>query len=815
MKKIIIGTLLAALAAGASAASSAENGRVTQSFDADWRFLKADAPGAEQPDFADSAWRQLTVPHDWSIEGPFDETNQTGTAGAFLPAGIGWYRKHFTLPENDSSRRAFIEFDGVMANSDVWINGFHLGKRPFGYASFSYELTGHLNFGGKDNVLSVRVDDSVQPAMRWYAGAGIYRHVRLVVTDAVHIVKDGVFISTPQISTTQATVHVQTTVTNESDSSREIFLGFSLLDPDGKEVNFATMGLAATYSQTLAAGKSAQIDQDITVANPQLWNLDKPVLYRARVTLYNGVNRALNLPASSAVRTLDNETTPFGIRDAHFEPETGFWLNGKNFKLKGAAIHSDGGAFGDAVPMGVWEQRLTELKKIGVNALRLSHNPPTPDLLDLCDRMGFFVMDEMFDVWTVGKSSLSGQRLADYHLIFNEWSSIDTADTVRRDRNHPSVIIYSAGNEIHDTPNAALAIGILTRLVSVFHTNDPTRPVTQALFRPTTSHDYTDGLADLLDVVGTNYRDEELLAAQRAKPTRKILGTEITHDRASWVSMRDHPAYAGQFIWTGIDYLGESRAWPVVASGSGFLDRTGTIRPIGHERQSWWSDTPMVCIARRVAAPPANDPSGAPAADRRPQTAFSDWTPKNSAPHNENVEVYSNCKEVELFLNGQSLGVKPLNSDAAPRTWRVDYAPGTLKAVASNDGKVAATDELRTAGPPAKILLTPDAGTVADDWDGIVRVTATVVDKDGTVIPDADDLVTFKISGPGVIAAVDNADNASHESFQAGDRHAFKGRCVAFVKATAPSGQIVLTASASGLTAGSISIQTTQLPLTK
>jgi beta-galactosidase len=326
------------------------------------------------------------------------------------------------------------------------------------------------------------------------------------------------------------------------------------------------------------------------------------------------------------------------------------------------------------------------------------------------------------------------------------------------------------------------------------------------LFRPTTSHDYTDGLADLLDVVGTNYRDEELLAAQRAKPTRKIIGTEITHDRASWVSMRDHPAYAGQFIWTGIDYLGESRAWPVVVSGSGFLDLTGTIRPIGHERQSWWSDTPMVCIARRVAAPPANDPAGAPAADRRPQTAFSDWTPKNSAPHNENVDVYSNCKEVELFLNGQSLGVKPLNSDAVPRTWRVAYAPGTLKAVASNDGKVVATDELRTAGPPSKIVLTPDAGTVADDWDGVVRVVATVVDKDGTVVPDSENLVTFKISGPGVIAAVDSANNSSHELFQASERHAFQGRCVAFIKAAAPSGEITLTASASGLTGDSTSI---------
>ena len=777
-------------------------------FDSNWSFLKADAPGAEQPGFNDTGWRRVDLPHDWSIEGPFDETNKTGPAGAYLPNGIGWYRKHFTLPETFSARRVSVEFDGVMANSDVWINGFHLGKRPFGYVGFSYDLTGHLNFGSKENVLAVRADNSVEPASRWYEGAGIYRHVRLVVTDPVHIVKDGVFISTPQVSTEQATVHVQTTVTNQSAASSGIFVVVSLLDSTGK-----IAGSTETHSQALDAGKSTQIEQNIIVLNPQLWSLESPSLYRAVVTVKAGMNGPVSYTIPS---TLDSETNFFGIRDAKFVADTGFWLNEKNFKVKGVAVHCDGGAFGDAVPMGVWEQRLAELKKLGVNAIRTAHNPPDPGFLDLCDRMGFLVMDEMFDCWTVGKNSLAGERLADYHLYFNDWSSVDTADTVRRDRNHPSVILYSAGNEIHDTPNATLAIGILTRLVSVFHTNDPTRPVTQALFRPNTSHDYTDGLADLLDVVGQNYRENEILAAHTQNPARKIIGTENGHTRQTWMALRDNAPYAGQFLWTGVDYLGESRSWPVICSGSGLLDRTGTPRPTGFERQSWWSDGPMVRIARRTAAADANpDPAGANAADRRPQTAFADWTPKNSAPHEENVEVYSNCKQVELFLNGQSLGVKPLNNDAAPRTWRVAYAPGTLKAVASNDGKVAATDELRTAGPPAKIVLTPDAGTVAGDWDGVARVTATVVDKDGTIVPDADNLVSFKISGPGIIAAVDNADNASHESFQAVERHVFQGRCVAFVKATAPSGQIVLTASASRLTAGSISIKTTQSPITK
>jgi beta-galactosidase len=798
MKKIILAISIVISAAKIFAAAES-SARVTENFDADWRFLKADATGAEQNQFDDSAWRKLNVPHDWSIEGPFSETNLTGTAGAFLPAGVGWYRKHFTLPENVSAKTFAIEFDGVMANSDVWINGFHLGKRPFGYASFSYELTGHLNFGGKENVLSVRVDNSVEPASRWYAGAGIYRHVRLVETDPVHIAENGVFISTPQISTTSASVRIETSVTNDSDSPCKIGVLTSLISPDGKIANpneFNTTILPVF--QTLSNGAQAKLDQEIVLPNPRLWNLDEPNLYRAITTIVR----------ADGVK-LDEVTNTFGIHDARFVADTGFWLNGKNFKIKGVAVHCDGGAFGDAVPNGVWAQRLTELKKLGVNAIRTAHNPPAPEFLDLCDRMGFLVMDELFDVWTVGKSSLSGDHLSDYHLYFNDWSSIDAAATVQRDRNHPSVILYSAGNEIHDTPNAALANGILTRLVKVFHENDPTRPVTQALFRPNASHDYDNGLADLLDVVGQNYRESEILAAHAQNPARKIIGTENHHDRATWLALRDHPAYAGQFLWTGVDYLGESRAWPVVVSGSGLLNRTGTARPLGYERQSWWSDVPMVRIARRTGnADAAAEPAGANVpADRRPQTVFADWTPKNSAPHEENVEIYSNCKEVELFLNDQSLGVKPLNEDASPRVWRVTYAPGTLKAVAKNDGKIVATDELRTAGEPAKIMLMPDAGTVADNWDGVVRVTATVVDKDGVTVPAADNLVTFKISGPGVIAAVDNADNASHESFQAGERHAFQGRCVAFVKANAASGKITLTASASGLAGSSADIK--------
>ncbi len=798
MKKTLASAILTSLFLLPSLGTEA-NTRVNVSFDADWRFLKADSPGAEQPQFDDSAWRKLDVPHDWSIEGPFSETNRTGGPGAFLPSGVGWYRKDFTLPDAFSNRCVFVEFDGVMENGEVWINGASLGKRPSGYVSFGCELTGHLNFGaGRTNVLAVRADTSDQPASRWYSGAGIYRHIRLVVAGPIHFEQNGIFISTPEISETQAVVRVQTSVTNESDSPREIsamatVYGPPQSAPDGR---YACSGESQVLS--LPAGKSVDVSFDVKIPwKPRLWDLEHPDLHAAWVRV------------RSSGQMLDEETITFGIREAKFDADTGFWLNGKNFKIKGVCLHADGGAFGAAVPLGVWEQRLTTLKSLGVNAIRTAHNPPAPEFLDLCDRMGFLVMDELFDCWTVGKHGLDGQRLDDYHLYFNDWSKIDTADTVRRDRNHPSVIIYSAGNEIHDTPRAELAKKILAGLVEVFHANDPTRPVSQALFRPNASHDYDDGLADLLDVVGQNYRENEILAAHQQDPARKIIGTENRHDRATWLALRDNPPYAGQFLWTGVDYLGEAKVWPTIGHGSGLLDRTGEVRPLAGERQSWWSAAPMVRIVRRVA--PADltptDP-GYGTEEKHTEVLFADWTPPNSAPHEENVEVYSNCREVELFLNGKSLGAKPLNADASPRIWKVAYAPGALKAVARNGGKTAATHELRTAGRPVGILLAADQSKLAAGWDDVCRVTATVVDEHGVPLPDANDLIAFAISGPGVIAAVDNADNASHEPFQATERHAFQGQCIAFVKASATSGKMVVTASAPGLKSGFFTIQT-------
>lgn len=760
--------------------------RKVSNFDEGWLFVKGAAANAEQPKLNDSSWQKLSIPHDWSIAGPFDRNAPTTRSGAFLPSGVSWYRKHFTVSPQSKNRIVSVEFDGVMGISDVWINGVHLGTRPNSYISFAYDLTKHINFSG-DNVIVVRSDTTLQPASRWYTGAGIYRHARLVVKDAVNIPTWGTFISTPRATAETATVKVSSEVFNGTNQTQSVSLQVDVIDPSGKKV-----ASGESAAQSLAPNQKLNLEKEIAVDKPQLWHVEKGVIYTAVAKIRQGG------------KTIDDERVPFGIREYHFDAKTGFWMNGKNFKIFGACIHHDGSAFGAAVPLGVWERRFRELRKLGVNAIRTAHNPPAPEFLDLADRMGFLVMDELFDQWTVAKNPY------DYHLYFNEWSKRDVTDTVRRDRNHPSVIIYSAGNEIHDTPKPEIAIPILKGLVETFHANDPTRPVTQGLFRPNVSKDYDNGLADLLDVIGQNYREKEILAAHRQKPTRKILGTENTHDLNQWVAMRDNPEYSGQFIWSGIDYLGESPGYPMIAANFGLLYRSATPRPVGYQRQSWWSEKPMVYIARRVAptekAP--TDPGYDATLERRPQVLFGDWTPQNTAKHVETVEIYSNCEEVELFLNGKSLGAKSLPPDDSARIWKVAYEPGTIKAIGKNGGKQVAEYELKTAGAPAKIELSVDKQSLRNDWNDVAFVTATVRDANGVIVPSANNLISFDVKGAGILAAVDSDDNTSHESFQGKTRRVWQGTCFAILKANANKGKITLTASADGLPSQSITIQT-------
>lgn len=757
--------------------------RRIEPLDADWRFHLADAEGPQSPDFDDRRWRVVRLPHDWSIEGSFDRANATGRGGGFLPAGIGWYRKSFLLPETDSARRVLVEFDGIMANSDVWINGALLGHRPNGTVGLRYDLSGHVNFGsGHPNILTVRADNSAQPASRWYTGAGIYRHARIIVLDAVQVVPSTMFVRTVYATPARATIHVSYRVGNLSSRERTLTVNTSLAAPTG-----GARQHARTVIQ-LRPGMSAPVEADFSAVSPALWSLERPQL--------------CSVSAEVVVdhKVVDSQTISCGIRDARFEADSGFWLNGANLKIKGVCLHQDGGAFGVAVPLAIWERRLTLLKRAGVNAVRTCHNPPAPEFLDLCDRMGLLVLDEMFDCWTVGKTQ------ADYHLYFDKWAVTDLTDAILRDRNHPSIIAYSIGNEIRDTPNSEAAKQTLVRLRDAAHSVDPSRPVTQALFRPNASHDYDNGLADLLDVIGQNYRERELLAAHRARPERRILGTENGHDRAAWLLLRDNPPFAGQFLWTGFDYLGESRGWPAVGQEYGLFDRTGVRRPVGAERTSWWSSVPMVAIARRLAPAIATptDPGYESNAPVRRQVLFEDWSPTREDAHEEAVEVYSNCASVELFLNDRSLGAQSLHADASPRSWRVPFAAGTLRAVGKNGGALAAVVELKTAGLPARVLLTADHGATSLTQDTILVVAAVVADSGGTPCPHAADPVTFAVTGPAEIVAVDNGDILSHEPFQARVRHAYEGRCVAYVRITGKSGPITISATAPRLKAADL-----------
>jgi beta-galactosidase len=758
------------------------------SFDADWRFFKGDAPGAEAAEFDDAAWRRLDVPHDWSIEGPYDRDAPVGRGGGYLPAGVGWYRKHFKLPADDATRRVFVEFDGVMAHSDVWVNGQLLGHRPFGYASFRYDITPHVKFGDDaENVLAVRADNSRQPASRWYAGAGIYRHVRLVASEPIHIAPWGVFVSTPQVAADAAAVNVAADVVNGSAGIAPLVLRISVLDPEGNEAATAWTAIAQA-----AAGETTHFDQTLNLKAPQRWSPSTPQRYTAVVEVRRGEPQGSTL--------FDQQSIRFGIRECRWDADTGFWLNGQNMKLKGVCLHHDGGAVGSAVPAAVWRRRLERLKSLGVNAIRTAHHPFSPEFLDLCDEMGFLVMHETFDCWTAGKNNAQNG----YNRDFRDWWETDLRDAVLRDRNHPSIIIYSAGNEIRDNLRAPAGFEQFKAMKRLYDELDGTRPVTMAIFRPNQSGVYASGFSELMDVVGQNYREAELVRAHRDKPTRKILGTENGHDRNVWLMMRDNPAFSGQFLWTGIDYLGESD-WPYTTWGDALLDRTGVVKPAGLERQSWWSDRPMVAVVRSEAA--SGGASGRGAAE-----LVDHWTPRDPDTYDEAVAyVYSNCEEVELVLNGESLGKQAMPKNAAPAEYRFPFDLGECAAIGFNGGREVARQTLKSAGDAAAIKLTADQGAATTEFDDVVHIEVEVVDAAGVRCPWSDAETTFEVTGPGQLVAVDNGDPQSHESFQGPKRRAYHGRALAIVRRTESAGAVTVKASSPGLDAATVTIHAAQV----
>jgi beta-galactosidase len=804
------GTVLAlCLAAATATATPAAAQRQRLSMDPGWCFTLGDPAGAERPGFDDRGWRGLDLPHDWSVEGTPQQDAPGGGRVGFLPTGTGWYRKAFRMPAGARGRQAWLEFDGVYMNADVWINGVPLGRRPYGYVSFAYDITPHLVPGV--NVVAVRVDNSRQPNSRWYSGSGIYRHVWLTLVDPLHVARWGTYVTTPRADSAGADVVVRTRVENDASAANRGTLRSVVLDGAGREVARAETTLA------LAARQRVEVEQRLRVAAPRLWSVETPHLYALRSEVLEGE------------RPTDVVTTPFGIRSIAFDRDRGFLLNGRRVKLLGVNLHHDAGAVGAAVPERVWERRLEVLRAMGANAIRTSHNPPAPEFLDLCDRLGFLVMAEAFDEWTIGKVPEG------YNRYFAEWSERDVTDFVRRDRNHPSIVLWSAGNEIgeQDTPEG---VPVLRRLVGLFHREDPTRPVTTG-----NDHIAADGgratlaFLNALDVVGYNYVDRwherrELFAEQdrHDHPEWRMIGTESvpagepfggTYSLGSdsavarpnyasgmiraerlWKWVATHDYFAGDFMWTGIDYLGES-IWPYRGFGAAPVDITGRPKDAFYFYQSQWTDRPVLHLL-----PHWNWPG------RRGQLIP--------------VLAYTNCTSVELFLNGRSLGEKRLefpaqgtsggwNSYAQPfvdvttddlhLTWDVPYEPGVLRAVGRRrDGTVACHAEVRTAGAPAAIRLSVDRDTVTAVPGDVAHVTFEIVDSAGTVVPTARDLVRFAVTG-GSIVALDNADLQDLDSYRADRRRAFEGTGLAIVRATQP-GPLRLTASAEGLREASVAI---------
>jgi len=784
--------------------SKKENARMTVNFGKDWKFQLGDNPGAEAVGFADASWRKLNVPHDWSIEGAFSEKNPATPGGGALPGGIGWYRKSFKVSADDLKGTVFIDFDGVYQNSEVWINGHSLGKRFYGYSSFRYELTPYLVAGEKENVLAVKVDNSMQPNSRWYSGSGIYRNVWLVTTGKTYIAHWGTFITTPEISSSNARLKVVHQIKNKLTADQKLVLKTIILDPSGKEVAAGKMETNGVKDSVLSAAF------DFEVKKPVLWSLDDPKMYSAVSHVF--VDGEL----------VDNYVTPFGIRSFEFNSEKGFLLNGKSLKINGVCNHQDLGCLGSAVNKRALERQLEILKSMGCNAIRTSHNPPAPELLDLADQMGFLIMDEAFDMWKKPKNKF------DYSTVWDEMHKKDLQDLILRDRNHPSVMIWSIGNEIPEQSDSTGTV-IAKELAGYVREIDTTRPVTSACDRPNQQNFIIRSGA--LDLIGYNYHQKDFESFPQTFPGQKFIGTETvsalmtrgvydmpsdeirrwpvnkdwkgkmpnadntcssydnvsapwgsTHEE-TWKVIKKHDFLSGQFIWTGFDYLGEPTPywWPSRSSYFGIIDLAGFPKDVYYMYQSEWTKKDVLHI-------------------------FPHWNWNEG----ETVDIwaYSNAEEVELFLNDISLGVKKKQGDELHLMWRVPFTPGTLKAISRTAGNNVLVKEVKTAGPAARLVVTADRPSIKADGNDLSYLTVDVVDANGVIVPNADNLVKFQVEGSGVIVGVDNGDPVSHESFKVPQRKAFHGKCLVVVQAGDKPGIVKLIASSDGLTANTVEIAT-------
>ena len=779
-----------------------QNPRVSSPFNTGWRFKLDSMNQFYQPSLDDSGWRSLDLPHDWSIEGSFSADNPATPGGGALPGGIGWYRKSFTMPVENREQQVFIEFDGVYQESEVWINGHYLGKRPNGYISFRYPMTGYLHYGDSLNVLAVKVDNSRQPNSRWYSGSGIYRDVRLVTTDPVHVDQWGVYVTTPEITDQLATVNTTTRIVNSREGETEVEVRSVILDPSGKRVAVADSPVGAPGNRTV------ELIQELKVENPQLWSDEDPTLY----TLVTEVREGGKMT--------DRVATPFGIRYFKFDPRDGFSLNGVPVTLKGVCNHHDLGALGAAAYPRAIERQLELLKEMGCNAIRTSHNPPSPVLLDLCDRMGFLVMDETFDMWKRRKTPY------DYHLFWDEWHERDLTDHILRDRNHPCVILWSIGNEIleqWDESGEAMAI----ELAGLVRELDPTRPVTSGC-NNTSAENYINR-SGAIEVIGFNYHQNEFVEVPERFPGLPFVATETTsalatrgsydmpsdsvriwpvrfgrdapnmnedhtcssydNCRVPWgstheealVAMNQNQFVSGMFVWTGFDYLGEPTPywWPSRSSYFGILDLAGFPKDAYYLYRSEWTSEPVLHL-------------------------FPHWNWEKG--DTIDVWTYTSCPEVELFLNGESLGKKEKPDGSLHMQWRVPYEPGQLVARGTMNGE-AMEEVVETTGSPAGILLEADLQTIGADPMDLSFVTVKIVDREGREVPDAANHVKFTLDGNGEIIGVDNGLQTSMEPFRASERDAFNGRCLAIIRSGGEPDRLRLEASSDGLESATLDIR--------
>jgi beta-galactosidase len=754
--------------------------RVRANFDFDWKFRLGDLKEAIQPDYDDTDWQNIQLPHDWSLEMPVDKSNE-GSMG-FYPGGIGWYRKTFDIPPDYNNKKLTILFDGVYHQSDVYINGKQLGFHPYGYTGFEYDLTPYLKFG-KKNTLTVRVDHSDAPSSRWYSGSGIYRHVWLITTNAIHVSTWGTYVTTPRIKPEEADVTIVTCIENNTGSEKIISLESKIKDAKGKV-------LASTVSQ-LSIGKNTTTkpEQLIQLRNPVLWSPDSPYMYSVEsVIKVNG-------------KAVDRYETPFGIRYFKFDPDKGFFLNGKPVKMKGMNLHQDAGALGTAVPDRAYERRLEILKEYGCNAIRCSHNPPSPEFLDLCDRLGFLVIDEAFDKWKSGY----------YEKYFDEWWQSDLDAMLRRDRNHPSIVLWSEGNEVKEQDDTT-SVGKkrAKMLQDHIHKVEPTRPVMVAIAAGDMflSPYNKSGFNDILDIVGYNYQESRYREDKEMYPKRILFGSEVfpffrgrkNHVRDyspvnPWYDI-NNPFIFGQFLWAGVDYLGESSGWPSKGWPTCPFNSCMFEKAFGAFHRAVWNDNPMVSIA--VADPSLNIDSGKDHWQLPP--LISHWNFPQYKGHVIQVQTISNCQSVELWLNGISFGRRN-TADYTNNTivWHVPYKAGKIEAKGYNQDREVAGFALQTASKPVKIVLTADRETLKSDGQDLSHISVALVDENGITVPDADIPVTFEISGNGKLIGLDNGDLRNHEPYKGNTCTAYFGKMLAIIQSFRTPGEIAVKAKAPDL----------------